>query len=75
MIGLGKVPRWRDYGATVATTLGWAAVACRFNVAADTNYGYLLRKPEGSSILDSLPRWPWYVAEEIALIVTAVWAC
>jgi hypothetical integral membrane protein (TIGR02206 family) len=72
VIGLGKVPRWRDYWATVATTLGWAATTYVFNVVADTNYGYLLRKPSGS-ILDFFGPWPWYVVQEIALVV-AGWA-
>lgn len=72
VIGLGMVPRWRDYAATVVTTLGWAVATYAFNVAADTNYGYLLRKPR-SSILDYFGEWPWYVVQEIVLIL-AVWA-
>ena len=43
-----------------------------FNVVADTNYGYLLRKPS-SSILDFFGPWPWYVVQEIAVVVAA-WA-
>ena len=72
VVGLGKVPRWRDYAGTVAITLAWAATTYAFNVAADTNYGYLMRKPSGS-ILDFFSPWPWYVVEEVALVV-AVWA-
>ncbi|MCR1782896.1 TIGR02206 family membrane protein [Nocardioides carbamazepini] len=70
--GLRLVPRWRDYGAAVATTLVWAAATYVFNLVADTNYGYLMRKP-GRSILDLLGPWPWYVLEEIAIVLT-VWA-
>lgn len=73
VVGLGKVPRWRDYGATVATTLGWAVATYAFNIAADTNYGYLVRKPSGSSILDLFGPWPWYVVQEIAVVVVG-WA-
>jgi hypothetical integral membrane protein (TIGR02206 family) len=72
VIGRGLVPRWRDCGAAVATTLGWAVATYAFNVAADTNYGYLMRKPR-SSILDFFGPWPWYVVEEIAVVVVA-WA-
>ncbi|GAA3657796.1 TIGR02206 family membrane protein [Nocardioides ginsengisoli] len=72
VLGLRLVPRWRDYGAAVATTLVWAVSAYVFNVVADTNYGYLMRKP-GPSILDLLGPWPWYVAEEIGIVVV-VWA-
>ncbi len=72
VIGLGKVPRWRDYGAAVITTLAWAVATYGINVVADTNYGYLMRKPR-SSILDYFGPWPWYVVQEIALVI-AVWA-
>ncbi|KRC50277.1 MULTISPECIES: TIGR02206 family membrane protein [unclassified Nocardioides] len=72
VVGLRKAPRWRDYRAAVVITLTWAAATYAFNVVADTNYGYLVRKP-GSSVLDLLGPWPWYVAEEIA-VVLAVWA-
>lgn len=72
VFGLGKVPRWRDYTAVVATTLAWLVATYAFNVVADTNYGYLMRKPS-SSILDYLGPWPWYIAVEIAL-VAVVWA-
>ncbi|WP_183095209.1 YwaF family protein [Nocardioides stalactiti] len=71
VIGLGKVPRWRDLGTTVITTLVWAVATYVFNVVADTNYGYLLRKPR-SSILDYFGDWPWYVVQEIGVVV-AVW--
>jgi hypothetical integral membrane protein (TIGR02206 family) len=72
VIGLRKVPRWRDFGATVVTTAVWAVSTYVFNVVADTNYGYLLRKPK-DSILDLLGPWPWYVLQEVAL-TCLVWA-
>lgn len=72
VVGLRLVPRWRDYRSAVAVTLAWAAGTYLFNLVADTNYGYLMRKP-GRSLLDLLGPWPWYVVEEIA-IVLAVWA-
>lgn len=71
-VGLRKAPRWRDYGAAVLTTLGWAVATYLFNVLADTNYGYLVRKPR-SSVLDLLGPWPWYVVQEIAIVLVA-WA-
>ncbi|MEP9384664.1 TIGR02206 family membrane protein [Nocardioides sp. KR10-350] len=73
VLGLGKVPRWRDYATTVATTLVWAVLAYCFNLVADTNYGYLMHKPDTGSFLDLLGPWPGYVAAEVA-IVAAVWA-
>ncbi len=71
--GIGRTPRWRDYGVAIAVTLVWAAGTFVFNTIADTNYGYLQRKPRAASILDLLGPWPWYIAAEIA-IVAAVWA-
>lgn len=73
VVGLGLVPSWRDYADSIAVTLVWAATTYAFNVVADTNYGYLVRKPATGSILDLLGPWPWYVAAEI-VIVAAVWA-
>ncbi|NGZ99822.1 TIGR02206 family membrane protein [Nocardioides sp. W3-2-3] len=70
--GLRLAPRWRDYRAAVLTTLGWAGATYLFNVVAGTNYGYLVRKPR-SSALDLLGPWPWYVAQEIAILLAA-WA-
>lgn len=70
--GKGLVIRWRDYGAVIATTLVWMAATYGFNLLADTNYGYLMRKPR-SSILDLFAPWPWYLLQEIVL-VAVVWA-
>lgn len=72
-VGLGRAPRWREYRTTVVTTLAWAVFAVGFNVAAGTNYGYLMRKPDTHSILDLLGPWPWYVAAEVVLVLV-VWA-
>ncbi len=73
VVGRRLVPRWRDYEAVVAATVVWAGATYVFNVVADTNYGYLRRKPPTGSILDLLGPWPWYVVAEIAL-VAGVWA-
>jgi hypothetical integral membrane protein (TIGR02206 family) len=71
--GLGMRPTWRLYRSTVLITLTWAVTAYCFNVVADTNYGYLNRKPSSASLLDLLGPWPWYVLAEIALVVS-LWA-
>ena len=71
--GLRVRPSWRLYGSTVALTVLWATTVMTFNVAFDTNYGYLNGKPGNGSILDLLGPWPWYVGSEIVL-VTLVWA-
>ena len=71
--GVGISPRWRDYAAAIAATAVWAVGVFCFNLAADTNYGYLQRKPSTGSVLDYLGPWPWYLLAEVA-IIAAVWA-
>ena len=71
--GLGLAPRWREYRIALGVTLGWAVTAFGFNLVAQTNYGYLVRKPASGSALDLLGPWPVYVAAEVA-IVALVWA-
>lgn len=71
--GLGRAPGWWGYRFTVAATAVWAVAIVGFNALADTNYGYLNRKPSSASILDALGPWPWYVAAEIAILVV-IWA-
>ncbi|WP_209020576.1 TIGR02206 family membrane protein [Nocardioides sp. 1609] len=66
-------PTWREYRFTLAVTAVWAVSAYCFNVVADTNYGYLQRKPSNGSFLDLLGPWPVYVLAEVA-IVAAIWA-
>jgi hypothetical integral membrane protein (TIGR02206 family) len=71
--GRGLRPDWRSYRVAVTVTTCWAAAVYCFNLVADTNYGFLNRKPSTASILDLLGPWPWYVAAEI-VIVWSVWA-
>jgi len=73
VLGLRILPTWHTYRQTVAITLAWAVSAYVFNVVADTNYGYLNRLPQNSSLLDYLGPWPLFVVLEIA-IVAVVWA-
>ncbi|NUR07529.1 MAG: TIGR02206 family membrane protein [Nocardioidaceae bacterium] len=67
--GLGIRPTWRLYRTTVVAALVWAVVAYTFNVAAGTNYGYLVDKPSSASLLDLLGPWPWYVLGAMALLL------
>jgi hypothetical integral membrane protein (TIGR02206 family) len=71
--GLGFRPTWRLYRITVVAVLVWAAVAYAFNVALDTNYGYLVNKPSAGTLLDLFGPWPWYVLVAMALLLTG-WA-
>lgn len=66
--GLGLRPTWRSYAFTVAATATWAVAAYTFNAVANTNYGYLNRKPTSASVLDVLGPWPWYVFAEVGIV-------
>ena len=73
-VGAGRGPRpGARYRTSVAITAAWAVTVYAFNVAVDTNYGYLNAKPAAASALDLLGPWPWYVVNEI-VIVAAFWA-
>jgi hypothetical protein len=66
-------PSWRGYRLTLGATAVWAAAVLTFNAATGTNYGYLSRKPETSSLLDLFGPWPAYVAVE-SVVLAAGWA-
>ncbi|GAA1920667.1 TIGR02206 family membrane protein [Nocardioides lentus] len=72
-VGRGLGPDWRDFRFAVAVTLAWAVAVFTLNVAIDTNYGFLNRKPAGGSVLDLFGPWPTYLAVEVA-VVLVVWA-
>jgi uncharacterized membrane protein YwaF len=71
--GRGFRPTWRDYRLVVTVTLGWAAFTMAFNSIAGSDYGFLNRKPETSSLLDLFGPWPVYVVVA-AVLVAIVWA-
>lgn len=71
--GLGLHPGWRELGRTVAITAGWMVAVYLFNLALDTNYGFVNAKPGTASVLDLLGPWPVYLLWEV-LIVAALWA-
>ena len=71
--GRGMRPTWRSFRFVVAVTLMWVAVTLTFNSVADTDYGFLNRKPSTPSLLDLLGPWPWYLVAAATLVV-AVWA-
>lgn len=69
----GSKLTWPLYRFAVVVTAAWAAVVMTFNGLTGENYGYLNRKPPGTSLLDLLPGWPLYVLIEI-VVIAAVWA-
>jgi hypothetical integral membrane protein (TIGR02206 family) len=73
LVCLAGGPSWRGYRFVLLCTAAWAAAVMAFNAATGTNYGYLARKPDTSSLLDLLGPWPAYVGAEV-VILAAVWA-
>jgi hypothetical integral membrane protein (TIGR02206 family) len=73
LVCLAGGPDWHGYRFAVECTAVWATLVLGFNALTDTNYGYLSRKPDTSSLLDLLGPWPTYVAAEV-LILAIVWA-
>lgn len=71
--GRGIRPDWRSYRIAVVTTAVWAASVFCLNLVLDTNYGFLNRKPNATTILDLLGPWPWYVLAEVVIVLVA-WA-
>lgn len=73
VFGLRLRPSWRTFGQVVAITATWMVAMYFFNLAVDTNYGFVNGKPPGGSVLDLLGPWPLYLVAEVA-IVAAVWS-
>jgi hypothetical integral membrane protein (TIGR02206 family) len=52
----------------------YALVVFGINAALGSNYLYVARKPDTASLLDLLPRWPWYILhiEAIAAVMVGL---
>ncbi|MGY2874134.1 putative integral membrane protein (TIGR02206 family) [Marmoricola sp. URHA0025 HA25] len=73
LVCLAGGPGWRGYRLALWVTGLWAAVVLAFNAATGTNYGYLSRKPDTSSLLDVLGPWPAYLGVEVVILAVG-WA-
>ncbi|MHA2790091.1 YwaF family protein [Corynebacterium sp. S7] len=71
--GMDYRPNWKDWRITVGITVAWAIFAGVMNKVTGGNYGFLARKSRGISILDLLPKWPWYIVL-LAGALPALWA-
>lgn len=69
----GYRPNWRDYLAILAITTAYAAIIIPFNLAFETNYGYVGNTlPDRPTALDRLPKA--YPARVAAMgIIAIVW--
>lgn len=71
--GVGFRPQWKDFGTTYALAIGWAAMAMGFNTVLGTNYAFLIRPPDGDSLVDWMGPWPIYVVVMVVL-AAIIWA-
>lgn len=60
-LGLGWRPRRGAAMTAFAWVLVYAGAAFLVNLALNTNFGFLMRKPAGASLLDVMPDWPGYI--------------
>lgn len=67
--GLGYRPTWKGMGASLAATFAWLVMALAVNAKTDGNYGFVNHAPKLNSVIDILPRWPWYIVIEAVGIV------
>lgn len=69
---IGFRPRAASLGVALGATALYALLIYPVNILLDSNYLYLLHKPERPSPLDYLGPWPWYI---LGLAVIAGIAC
>jgi hypothetical integral membrane protein (TIGR02206 family) len=60
-LGLGWIPRPKAARRAYGWLLVYAVSIFGINSALGTNYGFIMAKPEGASLLDVLGDWPWYI--------------
>lgn len=66
-LGLGWRPRPGAAMTAFVWVLVYAGTAFLVNLALKTNFGFLMRKPTGASLLDVMPGWPIYILILIGL--------
>jgi hypothetical integral membrane protein (TIGR02206 family) len=72
----GMRPRRKSLPITLALTAGIALPIYIINRTFDTNYLFLLRKPQGLSLLDAFGPWPYYLVGLFlmgSLLFTLLW--
>jgi hypothetical integral membrane protein (TIGR02206 family) len=56
----------------IVWTLSYIAVAGTADWLLGTDYGFLRAKPQVATLFDSMPPWPWYIAECFVIGVAAM---
>jgi hypothetical integral membrane protein (TIGR02206 family) len=70
--GLKMRPVPGSIARVAAWTIGYIAVAGTADWLLGTNYGFLRSKPSVATLFDTMPPWPWYIAESFAIGVFAM---
>jgi hypothetical integral membrane protein (TIGR02206 family) len=70
--GLGMRPVAGSIRRVILWTLSYIAVAGMADWLLGTDYGFLRTKPHVATLFDSMPDWPWYIAECFAIGVVAM---
>ncbi len=52
---------WRDFWLAIGFAQVYLILIHLTNVFLGSNYGFTMRKPAGSSIVDLMGPWPWYI--------------
>ena len=66
-LGLGWKPRPHAVRRVFVWVFIYAAIATVVNITLETNFAYLRHKPQGSSLLDVMGQWPYYILCLIAV--------
>jgi hypothetical integral membrane protein (TIGR02206 family) len=70
--GLKMHPVAGSIARVAAWTIGYVAVAGTVDWLLGTNYGFLRAKPAVQTLFNSMPPWPWYIAESFAIGLLAM---
>ena len=61
---------WRDCLNAILYAQIYLITVHLFNLSVGTNYSYTLHKPEGTTVLDLMGPWPWYlVLSEVLMVI------
>jgi hypothetical integral membrane protein (TIGR02206 family) len=72
-MGLGWRPRPHAARRTYAWLLVYAVAIFGINCVLKTNFGFVMEKPDGASLLDVLGAWPWYILWTLIIAAGVFW--
>jgi hypothetical integral membrane protein (TIGR02206 family) len=72
-MGLGWKPRPHAALRTYAWLWVYAVAIFGINCVLKTNFGFVMEKPDGASLLDVLGAWPWYILWTLVIAAGIFW--